>query len=228
MSLSTSSNVPQNSPVSQEYLHAAFFIDSDQPAIIEFAEANISAGQDDIARAISLYLAVRDGITYDPYFIGPEKSYFRASDCLKNKRGFCIPKSALMVAACRVVGIPARIGFADVKNHLSTPKLDKLVGSNIYLWHSYAEIYLEGQWVKATPAFNKSLCERFGVHTLEFDGRQDSLFQEFDLSGHRHMDYINQHGHFSDVPYEIIVKEFAQHHSGWLYNRQEKQSESWD
>src|SRR5574341_322846 len=65
-------------------------------------------------------------------------------------------------AVARVVGIPARVGYADVRNHLSTPKLRELVGGDLFVWHGYAELHLEGRWVKATPAFNLTLCERFG------------------------------------------------------------------
>lgn len=216
----------------QQYLEPGCYIDSDNSQVIEFAEQQAVGHNGDIDRAIALYLAIRDGITYDPYFVGREQSYYRASDCLAIGRGFCIPKAALMAAGARVLGIPARVGYADVRNHLTTEKLDELVGSNLYRWHSYAELYLDGSWVKATPAFNKSLCERFGVHTLEFDGRHDSLFQEFDQNGQQHMEYVNQRGHFPDVPYGRIVEDFAKYHQPWLdYHasvKEESAEESWE
>jgi transglutaminase-like putative cysteine protease len=157
-----------------------------------------------------LYYAVRDQILYDPYHFGEAPSYFRASDCLRAKRGFCIPKAALLAAVARSVGIPARVGFADVRNHLSTKKLLELVGSDLFIWHSYTELFLDGQWVKATPAFNLSLCKRFCVRPLEFDGGQDSLFHEYDQGGRQHMEYVRQRGHYPDVPYEEIIAEFKQ------------------
>jgi transglutaminase-like putative cysteine protease len=198
------------------YLAAGEFIDSSDADVRAFAQEKVGGAGDDVSRAVKLYYAVRDKILYDPYYFGEARSYFRASDCLRAKRGFCIPKAALLVAAARSVGIPARVGYADVRNHLSTKKLLELIGGDLFLWHSYAELYLEGQWVKATPAFNLRLCERFGVRPLEFDGRQDSLFHEYDHGGRRHMEYVRQRGHFPDVPYEEIIADFKKMYPRWL------------
>jgi len=202
-----------------DYLQAGRFIDADDPRVIEFAHSHRVSGEAPVAAAVRLYLAVRDEITYDPYRVGPDPRYFRASDCLATGSGFCIPKAALLAACARVIGIPARVGYADVRNHLSSKRLDELVGGNVYTWHSYTDLYLEGRWVKATPAFNQELCQRFGVHVLEFDGRHDSLLQEFDQSGNRHMAYERQRGVFADVPYESILADFEANHPRWLHHR---------
>ncbi len=198
------------------YLAAGEFIDSGDADVRAFAQEEVGGAGDDVSRAVKLYYAVRDKILYDPYYFGDARSYFRASDCFRAKRGFCVPKAALLAAAARSVGIPARVGYADVRNHLSTKKLLELTGGDLFIWHSYTELYLEGQWVKATPAFNLRLCERFGVHPLEFDGRQDSLFHEYDRGGRRHMEYVRQRGHFPDVPYEEIVADFKKMYPRWL------------
>ncbi len=203
------------------YLRGAEFIDADHLAIRAYAAEHAGPGTDPAERAIALYYAVRDDITYDPYYVGRAPRYFRASDCLAAGRGFCIPKAALLAAAARALGIPARVGFADVRNHLSTPKLTELVGGDVYAWHSYTELHLRGRWVKATPAFNLELCQRFGVHALEFDGRADSLLQEYDTGGRRHMEYLRERGHFPDVPYAEIIDCFEREHPRWLHNRQQ-------
>jgi len=192
------------------YLEAGEFIDSGDADVRAFAGDQTSGAGDDVSRAVKLYYAVRDQILYDPYHFGEARSYFRASDCLRAKRGFCIPKAALLAAAARSVGIPARLGFADVRNHLSTKKLLELVGSDLFIWHSYTELFLDGQWLKATPAFNLSLCKRFGVCPLEFDGHEDSLFHEYDQGGRRHMEYLRQRGHYPDVPYQEVIADFKQ------------------
>jgi transglutaminase-like putative cysteine protease len=194
----------------ESYLGSGEFIDSGDAGVRAFALHEVGGAGDDVSRAVKLYYAVRDQILYDPYHFGEAPSYFRASDCLRAKRGFCIPKAALLAAVARSVGIPARVGFADVRNHLSTKKLLELVGSDLFIWHSYTELFLDGQWVKATPAFNLSLCKRFCVRPLEFDGGQDSLFHEYDQGGRRHMEYVRQRGHYPDVPYEEIIAEFKQ------------------
>ena len=200
----------------RNYLEAAEFIDSDDADVQAFARSVTAGAGDDVSRAVKLYYAVRDEIRYDPYYAGEARAYFRASDCLRAKRGFCIPKAALLAAAARSLGIPARVAYADVRNHLSTKKLLKLIGSNLFIWHSYTELYLEDQWVKATPAFNLSLCQRFGVRPLEFDGRSDSLFHEYDQGGRRHMEYVRDRGHYVDVPYEEIMAEFKKTYPRWM------------
>ena len=200
----------------EQYTAASEFIDSGDADVRVFAQEATAGATDDLSRAVKLYYAVRDEILYDPYYAGEARSYFRASDCLRAKRGFCIPKAALLAAAARSVGIPARVGYGDVRNHLSTKKLLELTGGNLFIWHGYTELYLEGRWVKATPAFNLSLCKRFGVRPLEFDGRSDSLFHEFDQGGRRHMEYVKQRGYYADVPYDTIIADFKEAYPRWF------------
>jgi transglutaminase-like putative cysteine protease len=200
----------------QPYLAAGEFIDSGDADVQEFARKVTAGADDDVSRAVKLYYAVRDEILYDPYYGGEARRYYRASDCLRAKRGFCIPKAALLAAGARCLGIPARIAFADVRNHLSTKKLLELMGGDIFIWHSLTELDLEGRWVKATPAFNLSLCQRFGVHPLEFDGRHDSLFHEFDQAGRKHMEYVRDRGHYADVPYEAILADLRKAYPRWM------------
>jgi transglutaminase-like putative cysteine protease len=202
----------------ETYLQPGRFVDSDDPAIIAFAEQAVAGHSEPRARGVALYYAVRDRIAYDPYCVGPDPDYYRAGACLARGSGFCIPKAALLTACARAVGIPARIGYADVRNHLSTPRLDALIGGDVYHWHSYTEMRLDGRWVKSTPAFDAALCQRLGVHTLEFDGANDSLFQEYNHDGARHMEYLADRGTFDDVPWATIVDDFQRLHPGWLHN----------
>jgi transglutaminase-like putative cysteine protease len=199
-----------------QYTTAGELVDSGDAGVRDFAKKAAAGAGDDVSRAVKLYYAVRDEILYDPYYGGEERRYFRASDCLRAKRGFCIPKAALLAAAARSIGIPARVAYADVRNHLSTKKLLELMGGDLFIWHSFTELCLEGRWVKATPAFNLSLCQRFGVHPLEFDGRHDSLFHEFDREGRRHMEYVRERGNYSDVPYEEIITDFKKTYPRWM------------
>lgn len=199
-----------------QYLRPTEFIDSGDPDVRAFAEKKSAGAPDAIARAIQLYNAVRDQILYDPYYVGEARRFFRASDCLRAGRGFCIPKAALLAAVARVVGIPSRVGYADVCNHLSTKKLRDLIGGDLIIWHGFTELYLENRWVKATPAFNLRLCERFGVVPLDFDGRHDSLFHQYDRSGRLHMEYVNQRGTFADVPYDMLLADFKRVYPRWI------------
>ena len=136
----------------------------------------------------------------------------KGSTVLDIGSGWCVPKAALLAAACRAAGIPARVGYADVRNHLSTERLRQNMGSDLFVWHGYTDIWLAGQWLKATPAFNIELCDRFGLLPLEFDGRADSIYHPFDKAGNRHMEYVAMHGAFDDVPLQRILDAFAEHY----------------
>jgi transglutaminase-like putative cysteine protease len=200
----------------QEYLAPGKYVDSDDAEVRAFAQKYITGVSDPLTRAVRLYYTVRDDILYDPYYLEDNPKTFRASDCVRAGRGFCVPKAALLAAAARVAEIPARVGYADVRNHLSTTKLHERMGTDLFAWHGFTELFLEGSWVKATPAFNLSLCKRFGVHPLEFDGRSDSLFHEFDRGGRRHMEYVAQHGSFADVPYDTIMAAYKTLYPRWF------------
>ena len=163
----------------KEFLSPAAYIDSDHPAVVAFARENAKGGTP-LERAVSLYYAVRDGIRYNPFLDFSNDAAFRASQCIASGEGFCVGKAALLAACARADGIPARVGFADVKNHLTTPALRERMGSDLFVYHGYTELFLEGKWVKATPAFNVELCRRFKVRPLDFDGREDSIFHAFD------------------------------------------------
>jgi transglutaminase-like putative cysteine protease len=130
----------------------------------------------------------------------------------------------LLAAACRAADIPARLGFADVCNHMSTTRMTEMLGSDIFYYHGYTSILIEGNWVKATPAFNQQLCEISGLLPLEFDGETDSIFHPFDKAGKRHMEYLNYRGEFDDVPFDDLIKTFAEKYP----NLQALDSYSWD
>lgn len=194
----------------QIYLQPTQFIDSHSPAVVEFARSTIDGAQTEIDKGVKLYYAVRDLVRYSPYEIVFDPRRFQASWVLERKIGFCIQKAVLLAAVVRAVGIPSRLGFADVRNHLATERLLKRMRTDEFIYHGYTELYLEGRWVKATPAFNLSLCQRFGVKPLDFDGRHDSIFHPFDVAGNKHMEYLRDHGQYADLPYEQMVRAFQE------------------
>ncbi|HXH84949.1 MAG TPA: transglutaminase family protein [Candidatus Tectomicrobia bacterium] len=191
------------------WLRPTPFVDSDAPTVTAFAREAAGGAADPLARAVALYYAVRDGVTYTPYLDFRSPETYRASRVLDKRAGFCVGKAALLAAAARAEGIPARLRFADVRNHLCTPKLRALVGTDVFYFHGLVELHLAGRWVKATPAFDRALCERFGVLPLEFDGREDSIFHPYDAAGRRHMEYVADRGAHADVPVDEIRATFA-------------------
>jgi transglutaminase-like putative cysteine protease len=190
-----------------EYLSSGRYIDSAHPAVHAFSEENVS-GDSERERAVTLYYAVRDKIRYNPFLDFKKNDVFRASAVLEAGEGFCIGKASLLAACARAAGIEARVGFADVKNHLTTPRLAETMGSDLFVYHGYTEMRVDGRWVKATPAFNLALCKRFRVKPLEFDGREDSIFHPFDEDDRRHMEYLRDRGVYADVPVEEIQRVF--------------------
>jgi transglutaminase-like putative cysteine protease len=192
-----------------EYLKPGRFVDSDHPAVIAFSKEH-SKGKVDREKAVSLYYAVRDPIRYNPFQNFTLDDTYRASVCIEQGSGWCVPKAALLAACARAIGIPARVGYADVRNHITTPELTAKMGTDLFVFHGYTELLLGGSWVKATPAFNLSLCTRFRVKPLEFDGMNDSLFHPFDEDNRRHMEYVRDRGSYDDVPADEIRRVFSQ------------------
>ena len=203
----------------QQYIQPSPTVDSDNPAVAGFARGNSGDSTDPKEQAISIYYAVRDGIRYDPYTLDLSIDGLRASTTLRVGRGWCVTKAILLAACCRSLGIPARLGFADIRNHLTTARMREALKTDIFFWHGYTVIYLDGVWVKATPAFNIELCERFRIKPIDFDGRNDSIYHPFDLEGNRHMEYLRYRGEFTDVPLdemtETFRREYALDESSW-------------
>lgn len=189
-------------------LNATRFIDSDHPDIIAFARQHAGDG-DRRSRAVALATAVRDAVPYNLYAFRIEPEALTASTVLHQPSAFCVPKAVLLAAVARAAGIPARIGFADVRNHLTSPRFAAMMDVPDFCWHAYTALQIDGQWLKATPAFDRAMCEKHGVAVLDFDGYADSIFQPFDTTGRRSMDYVAFHGEFDDLPIERFQSEMS-------------------
>ncbi len=191
------------------YLEPTRFLDSDSATIRDFAHDVTAGAADEIERAVQLFYAVRDGVRYDPFAVRLVPEDYVASRVLAAGNAYCLPKAILLAAVARASGIPAAIGLSDVVNHLTTEKLKaRMGGQTLFVHHGYAVLYLGGRWVKAAPAFNIELCERFHVRPTEFDGRRDAIFQEYDALDRRHMEYVRDSGIWSDFPFEKVAADF--------------------
>lgn len=192
------------------YLSPTSIIDSDNPAVIEYSKKVLKDVETDDHTEIAIALChrVRDDFLYNPYIAFHREEAYRASVVLKEGKGYCVSKASLLCALCRLNGIPARIGFATVKNHIATQQLIDLIGTNEFAYHGFTEIYLNGQWVAATPAFDSITCRRHKVEPLEFNGRDDSKYQAYDLESNLFMEYVEDLGHYADIPVEKIIAKF--------------------
>lgn len=192
------------------FLAPGRFVDSDHPDVRAFA-AEVTAGATTQAeQAARLFRAVRERLRYDPYSITANPDEYRASTVLTRERAYCIPKAVLLCAAARAAGIPARLGFADVRNHLASDKLRAVMRTDVFAYHGYVELWIDGRPVKASPAFNAALCARFGVPPLELEDGRDALLQAYDGSGRRYMEYLRERGLYLDLPFDEIMQAFAQ------------------
>jgi len=196
------------------YLAPAEYVDSDHADVRAFARDAVGSESAPDVQARRLYTAVRDGIRYNPYVDYGSPATYRASAVLAAGDGYCVGKAALYAAAARSAGIPARLGFADVRNHLATRRLLEAVGTDVFAWHGYVEVLLGGRWVKVTPTFNASLCGKLGVSVLDFDGVADALLQPADSAGRQFMEYLADHGLFHDVPAKFLIEEMARLYPG--------------
>ena len=195
-----------------EYLISTDFIDANHPDVIAFAHQATDLSKSDKEKVVDLYYAVRDGILYSPYHLVLNPKAISASLTLERKTGYCVEKSLLLAAVGRVHNIPSRLGFSIVRNHISTEKFRERLRSDKFVFHGYNEFLIDGKWVKCTPAFNKTLCEKFNVPALDFDGESDSIFQQFTGDGSQYMEYLHEYGQFADFPYDLFVSELKLHY----------------
>jgi transglutaminase-like putative cysteine protease len=192
------------------YLGATRFFDCDHPVVRAFVDDAVRGTDSERERAVRLFYAVRDRIRYDPYRIRLDDGAYLASRVIEDGYGWCVSKAGLLAACARAVGIASAIGLADVVNHLNTEKLrQRMGGVDVFYDHGYTAMHVGGRWLKVVPAFNIELCERFGVRPTEFDGTRDALYQEFDVHRRRHMEYLADHGTWSDLPLDQIRADFV-------------------
>ncbi len=185
------------------------FIDCDSAVVREFVERVAGDASDEHEVVARLFAAVRDGIRYDPYSVSGDPADYRASNILRSDSGYCVQKSVALTAAARAAGIASRLGFADVRNHLSTERLRAAMGTDLFIWHGYSTFFVGGRWTKASCAFNAELCARFGVEPLDFDGTHDALLHSYSGDGSRYMEYVNERGTYTDLPLEAMLADLA-------------------
>ena len=198
----------------ENYLAATYYFDFKSPAIqtfvVEVTNHNMTAKE----KAVKLYFAVRDGWFYDAYQIHTEKVDYRSSQIAQRDRGHCIDKSTLLISCLRSAAIPARLHLVKVRNHIAVERIIERFGTDELTPHAFVEMYLDGRWIGATPAFNKTLCEKLDVAPLDFDGEQESLFQPFSRSGGKFMEYLADYGTFEDIPFDFIRQNMIEHYPG--------------
>ncbi len=195
-----------------DYLAATYFFDYEHEIIQALIADVKDSGLPDKEKAKLLYLQVRDSWRYNPYRLSFSKENYRASEIAKRTTGHCVDKSIVLIACLRAVGIPARIQLAKVKNHIGVERLIEKFGTNELTNHGMVNAYIDGKWLKLSPSFNATMCSLFKVAPLEFDGENDSVLQEFNEEGTLFMEYLEDYGHFEDVPVAFMVRNAREHY----------------
>lgn len=201
----------------ERYLRPTPIIDCDS-ASIQDKKRNLTKGrQDIIEKARSLFYFVRDKIKYNMYVSKSLPEHFRASNILSRGEGYCVQKAVLLTALARAAGIPAALGFARLRNNLLLEKTVKRLGTNIFPFHGYAALYLDGKWVKATPAFDLKMCEKNRIIPVDFDGKSDAMFHSHNRDGKLHIEYLADLGHYyDDLPLDRLRGTLIQHFGSWI------------
>jgi len=200
----------------QDLLGVTPFLDYDHPVVREFVGQALDGTETTpTEKAVALYYAVRDDVFYEVYDADLSRDGLKASNVATRRQGFCLHKSVLYAACCRAVGIPARLHYGKVRNHLASDRLRKHIGGDVF-FHGLTAVHLDGKWVKATPVFNGLLCKLYGLTPLEFDGTSDSLYHPFDADGRKNMEFLVDYGGFDDLPYEFVMDQMRSNHPDFL------------
>ena len=194
------------------YLKTTYFFDFNEEPIQKQIRPYLDANMSTKELAVSVYNLVRDNWMYDPYTISLKQETYKASNIAGKPSGNCVEKSILLIACLRGLGIPARLHLGKVKNHIAVKRLTQKFGSNELTPHGMVNVFLNGQWLKLSPAFNASLCKKFKVEPLEFDGENNSFLQQYNSDGNLFMEYTEDYGHFEDVPLDFMKTNIIEHY----------------
>ncbi len=186
------------------FLRPTYTIESDHPDIVDCALDVTGGCRNNTEKAIKLFYYVRDSIHYNIFMISVFEEDFMASRVLTWGKGYCVQKAVLLTALARAAGIPTGLVFASIQNHRVPEHLIKITGSNVFPRHGYNRFYLNGRWLSAAATFDKKVCEKNGLPTVEFDGTSDAILPEKDLSGNPYIDYLEKFPMHADLPFKWI------------------------
>ena len=127
--------------------------DYDHPIVKALSEHLTSGLSTEREKLEKLFYYVRDEIK----FAFPTKGdLIKASEIIQQGQGQCNNKTTLMLALCKVIGIPAKSHFSliekDIQKGLFTGFAFKAMPSQIS--HSWIEVYIEGKWRRLDSYIN--------------------------------------------------------------------------
>lgn len=194
----------------KQYLAPTYTIDCDSRPVVEKAKELIKGTRSVLERGRKLFYYVRDSIRYNAYLASTTLEHYRASRVLKKGEGFCTQKAVLLAALARAARIPVRLVFADLVNYQISSGLRELMGTNLFSYHGYDELYINRRWIKATPAFDLDTCLENNIIPVEFDGKHHAIPHSRERMGRPHIKYVKHHGSYADLPFDDILKVWAE------------------
>jgi len=191
------------------YLKATSAIDSNHESIRGIAGDLTRECSNDAEKSVKLFYFVRDSIHYNLFMISVFKEDFVASRILKWGKGYCVQKAVLLTALGRASGIPSRLVFAKIRNHCLPSHIAQQLNTNTFPRHGYNQFFLNGKWVSAAATFDRGLCEKNGLPTVEFDGKNDAILPEKNLKGRPYIEYIEKFPPKNDLPFEWVYERIS-------------------
>ncbi len=192
------------------YLKATPTLDAGHERIVETARTLTRGCSSDDEKAVKLFYFVRDSIGYNVFMISVFIEDFRASRILEWGKGYCVQKAVLLAALGRAAGIPSRLAFAKIRNHKLPEHVFQIIKTNTFHGHGYNQFLLNGQWVSAAATFDRNLCEKNGLPTVEFDGKSDAILPEKGLKGEPYIEYVEKFPPHDDLPFHWIAEKISE------------------
>ncbi|WP_035218022.1 transglutaminase-like domain-containing protein [Desulfatibacillum aliphaticivorans] len=190
----------------EKYLKPTAILDSDHPLVQQYARETVGDETVPVKKAVLLFNKVRDHIVYDPYTPFHRPTDYQASNLIERGRGYCVCKACLLCALGRAAGIPTRLGFATIRNQGATQAVIDMLGSDLFVYHGFAEFFLNGKWLKATPAFDQPVCDKHNIDLPRFDGEHDCIFPPENRAGEPYVDYVEDFGSDHDLPLDKLIQ----------------------
>jgi transglutaminase-like putative cysteine protease len=190
------------------YIEPTEFIDSESGVVKDIVNKIYLRSRSRIEFIIKLFYYVRDEVRYELFIDYFNRGSYKASNTLSRRYGYCVQKAIALAALYRASFIPARVCFADIINHNLPSQIYELFKTNQFVYHGYVEAYINGRWVKLTPAFDKEASSKMNIDPLEFDGYNDVVLPKYNRDGKIQFTYVKYRGCYREFPYEDLVREF--------------------
>lgn len=184
----------------EDFLVSAEGIQCAEPEVRELARRVARGSANEVEAARRLFDYVRDTVRYSVRVPFERMEDYLALNTLARGAGYCVQKSALLCTLARALGIPSRLGFADIINHQLPDGILEITGGDVIYYHCFLEWYVGGRWLKVTPSFDRRLTEERGWRLVEFDGEHDAMLPATTLDGSEHITYTAYHGWRLELP----------------------------